>query len=220
MTAFVNPLRSLLRNESLSGDTDHSTTKCGTGSESEMGSDITKVRSNPKISNELVIIDADTSDDPRPNKIPKINNYTPKNVVKYKPDFNDRHNYDKDDDENYDNDTGDEDDENDDDDYTTAKQNQPRPSDEDVFQIDKNEFEGYDEVDQYGYDQNDSASECKKIKRCKKVCNEVTKVLCVEFKCKRLRSTFKGLCKEKCADEFSADEKPTSDDYYGDKKDY
>lgn len=86
--------------------------------------------------------------------------------------------------------------------------------DNNFFEIDNNEFDGYHEV----YD--DSYKEkgvylrgCKDIKHCTRACNNVHKTLCEEFNCKKLVVTFKRSCHDKCKETFSGGDQD-EEDYY------
>lgn len=93
-------------------------------------------------------------------------------------------------------------------------------SEENFFEINSNEFDGYHEIDNYGYEQeDDSLGECKEVKRCIKACHTVYKTLCKEFKCKKTKIIFKQACQEKCEGIFSdrdRDIEDTSGEYYDD----
>lgn len=88
-----------------------------------------------------------------------------------------------------------------------------QPISNDLFNVDNSEFDGYREVDDYGYDQKKIMRGCKEVKRCRKACNRVHKTLCEEFNCDKLKVAFKQMCKEKCEKAFSDSDDDNESDY-------
>lgn len=89
-------------------------------------------------------------------------------------------------------------------------------SENDFFEIHNSEFDGYREIDNYGYEQeDDNLEECKEVQRCIKACNTVHKAVCKKFKCNKFKIIFKQTCQEKCEVSFSnRDRDKESDEYY------
>lgn len=86
--------------------------------------------------------------------------------------------------------------------------------DNDFFQVDDNEFDGYRELDPYGYKPHGKyLSSCKDVKHCRTACNRVHKALCNQFNCNKLKTTFKKNCKEKCEESFPDSDTDNYDEY-------
>lgn len=102
--------------------------------------------------------------------------------------------------------------------YTPVKLD--NDEDDNFFQIHNSEMDEYREVDDYNYKQDNYDKYlrgCSEIRHCTKACNKVQKTLCEEFNCKKFKTTFRKMCREKCEKFFSDDDEDGSDSYDSDE---